>query len=78
MMLLHIIYGLGPPQSKILATPMLQLTSLLEQRMRGDLIETFKIVNGFTDYGQDCFTLSSCTNHLIPRSNFLSANFFAN
>ena len=29
----------------------LQLTTLLERRMRGDLIETFKIVNGFTDYG---------------------------
>ena len=56
----------------------LQLTTLLERRMRGDLIETFKIVNGFTDYGRDWFTLSSRTNHLILRSNFPSVNFFAN
>ena len=46
--------------------------------MRGDLIETFKIVNGFTDYGRDWFTLSSHTNHLILRSNFPLVNFFAN
>ena len=25
----------------------LRLTTLLERRMRGDLIETFKIINGF-------------------------------
>ena len=56
----------------------LQLTTLLERRMRGDLIETFKIVIGFTDYGREWFTLSSRTNHLILRSNFPSANFFAN
>ena len=43
----------------------LQLTTLLERRMRGDLIKTFKIVNEFTDYGRDWFTLSSRANHLI-------------
>ena len=36
----------------------LQLTTLLEQRMHGDLIDTFNIVNGFTDYGRDWFTFS--------------------
>ena len=46
--------------------------------MRGDLIETFKIVNGFTDYGRDWFRLSSRLNHLILRSNFPPVNFFAN
>ena len=25
------------------------------RRMRGDLIETFKIINGFVDYGQNMF-----------------------
>ena len=46
--------------------------------MRDDLIETFKIVNEFTDYGRDWFTLSSRTNHLILRSNFPLVDFFAN
>ena len=35
-----------------------RMTTLLERRMHGDLIETLKIVNGFTDYGRDWFTLS--------------------
>ena len=33
----------------------LRLTTLLERRMRGDLIETFKIINGFVDYGHNMF-----------------------
>ena len=35
----------------------LQLTTLLERRMRGDLIETFKITAGKVDYGQGLFRL---------------------
>ena len=31
----------------------LRLTTLLERRMRGDLIETFKIINGFVNYGHN-------------------------
>ena len=31
----------------------LQLTTLLERRMRGDLIETFKITTGKVDYGKE-------------------------
>ena len=50
--------------------------------MRGDLIDTFKIVNGLTNYGRDWFTFSSRTNHLISgtvlKSIFSSVNFFAN
>ena len=34
-----------------------QFTTLLEPRMRVDLIEAFKIVDGFPDYGRDRFTL---------------------
>ena len=30
-------------------------TTLLERRMRGDLIETFKIINGFVNYGHNMF-----------------------
>ena len=31
----------------------LQLTTLLERRMRGDLIETYRIVTGKVDYGNN-------------------------
>ena len=33
----------------------LRLTTLLERQMRGDLIETFKIVNGVANYGHNMF-----------------------
>ena len=33
----------------------LGLTTLLERRARGDLIETFKITKGFVDYGHTMF-----------------------
>ena len=46
----------------------LNMTTLLERRMRGDLIETFKILNGFTKYGQNLFCKSSRTGNLIYRS----------
>ena len=33
----------------------LRLTTLLERRMRGYLIETYKIINGFVNYGHNIF-----------------------
>ena len=36
----------------------LQLTTLLERRVRGDLIETYKIYSGVANYGQDLFRFS--------------------
>ena len=36
----------------------LTLTTLAERRMKGDLIEAFKIIQGFVDYGQNLFRLS--------------------
>ena len=33
----------------------LRLTTLLERQMRGDLIESFKIRNGFVNYGHNMF-----------------------
>ena len=33
----------------------LRLATVLEHRMHGDLIETFKIINGFVDYGHNMF-----------------------
>ena len=35
----------------------LELTILLEKRIRGDLTETFKIINGISNYGRDCFLI---------------------
>ena len=46
----------------------LGLTTLLERRMRGDLIETFKILNGLNNYGNAFFNLSSRTSNLVSRS----------
>ena len=36
----------------------LQLTTLLERRARGDLIETYKILSGIANYGQELFRVS--------------------
>ena len=43
----------------------LRLTILLERRMRGDLIGTFKIFNGFVNYGHNMF---GTTSHHLLRS----------
>ncbi len=43
----------------------LDLTTLAERRIRGDLIETFKIVNGLVEYGQDIFNISRSGGKLI-------------
>ena len=57
----------------------LKITTLLERRMRGDLIETFRILNGFTDYGHQWFNVSERTGKLILKNNaHHNRNFFAN
>ena len=43
----------------------LNLTTLLERRMRGDLIETYKILNNFTNYEQGWFLQSERTRNLV-------------
>ena len=43
----------------------LQLTTLAERRIRGDLIEVFKIVNGLVEYGNDLFCVSRSGDKLI-------------
>ena len=45
----------------------LGLTTLLERRARGDLIETFKILNGISNYGQNFFRTSRSGKKLISR-----------
>ena len=45
----------------------LGLTTLLERRMRVDLIETFKIINGISKYGKQFFNISERTGNLLSR-----------
>ena len=57
-------------------------TFLLERRMRGDLIETFKIIYGIFNYGRHSFNISSWTENLLSRQvaktkSFNQLNFFA-
>ena len=40
--------------------------------MRGDLIETFKIVRGFVNYGQSMFQISRSRMNLVSRGNKVS------
>ena len=43
----------------------LQLTTLLERHMRGDIIETFKIISGKVDYGKEIFRLSRSKTNIL-------------
>ena len=45
----------------------LKLTTLAERRIRGDLIETFKITNSLVSYGQSLFNTGRSGNSLISR-----------
>ena len=45
----------------------MNLTTLGERRIRGDLIETFKMVNGIVDYGKNVFRLSRSGNNIISK-----------
>ena len=44
------------------------LTTLAERRIRGDLIETFKAVNGLADYDTSMFNLSRSGANLVSSS----------
>ena len=46
----------------------LRLTTLAERRVRGDLIETFKVVNGLVNYGQNVFGLSRSGRNIVSKS----------
>ena len=54
----------------------LGLTTLLERRMRGDLIESFKILNSLNNYGNSFFNLSRRTNNLVARPGRRTVDFF--
>ena len=75
----RLIDGIGIlPYSKRLRK--LQLTTLLERRMRGDLIETFKITAGKVDYGQDLFRMSRSGMNILKdkRGDGILSNRVAN
>ena len=60
----RLIDGIGTiPYSERLEA--LQLTTLAERRIRGDLIEVFKIVNGLVEYGTDLFCVSRSGDKII-------------
>ena len=46
----------------------LNLTTLAERWLRGDLIETFRVVNGHVDYGHNVFNVSKFGNKIIATS----------
>ena len=58
----------------------LQLTTLLERRMRGDIIETFKIISGKVDYGKEIFRLSRSKANILKdgRGDHFLSNRVAN
>ena len=46
----------------------LNLTTLAERRLRGDLIETFKAANDLTEYGRNVFNFSRSGKNLVASS----------
>ena len=46
----------------------MKFTTLGERRLRGDLIETFKIVNGLVEYGNGMFRLSRSNKNVIRKA----------
>ena len=48
----------------------LNLTTLAERRIRGDLIETFKIVSNLVEYGTDIFNMSRSGSNIVSNINF--------
>ena len=58
----------------------LKLTTLLERRVRGDLIEMFKIQEGFVSYGSDLFGCAGRTVAARSKAHMFTTNetdFFA-
>ena len=56
----------------------LGLTTLLERRMRGDLIEVFKIVNDHVHYGSDLFNYSRVTKNILATRVYRGPSKIAN
>ena len=52
----------------------LKLTTLAERRIRGDLIETFKIFSNLVDYGSNIFKASRSGSNIVSRINLAIDN----
>jgi hypothetical protein len=52
----------------------LNLTTLAERRVRGDLIEAFKAINGLTQYNSDMFRVSRSGMNLVSNSRVNRGN----
>ena len=50
----------------------LNLTTLAERRIRGDLIETYKIISGSVNYGQTMFKMSKSGYNLVSKAGVQS------
>ena len=62
----RLIDGIGTlPYSSRLEN--LKLTTLAERRVRGDLIETFKIISGLVEYGSDLFNVSRSGSNIVSK-----------
>ena len=53
----------------------LGLITLLERRMRGYLIENFKIINVISNYDRHFFNISPQSGNLMSRSNVMARGF---
>ena len=66
----RLINGIGTlPYSERLEA--LNLTTLAERRLRGDLIETFKIVNDLVNYGKDIFKMGRSGRNIVHKPSKL-------
>lgn len=74
----RMIYGIGLlPYKERLSK--LSITTLLERRMRGDLIETFKIFRGLVDYGSNIIKFSRSGYNVIKTGRGTKkSDFFSN
>ena len=52
----------------------MKLTTMGERRIRGDLIKTFKIVNGIVDCGKNIFRLSRFNRNIMIRKTNVNFN----
>ncbi len=59
--------GTLPYSERLLA---LGLTTLAERRIRGDLIETFKVINGIVDYGKSVFNVSRSGTNIVSKAKY--------
>ena len=65
----RLIDGIGSlPYSKRLEA--LQITTLAERRVRGDLIEVYKIINELVEYGQDIFKLTRSGEKIVSKLSY--------